>query len=600
MSSVGRSDRLVCLLAAFGLLGSALSLPSKNDVPIAAAVGRRQATTAGSVYETRFPNVTWDNDKWILTTTNLDQGHYQSRMSIANGYLGINVAAVGPFFEVDTPVNGDNINGWPLFGTRQTFATMSGFFDEQPTTNGSNFPWLNQYGGESVISGVPHWGGLVVELSNGQYLDATVDPSTISNFTSSLEIRNGLSLWRYTWTPKGSGNLSFDITYTMFANKLYVNQGTVQLQIQPSRDCNVSIVNVLDGTSAVRTDFAGSGVDGQQIYTSVKPNGVANVTAYLYAVMDGTSEVDFSTLAVISNKPYIRANDSSIAQAVSANLKSGQMTTVTKYVGGATSDGFLDPQGHAKRESLNAMRTGYDQSLIFHEAEWKIVMPKDSVDNYAYPENGTLPSDPNIIEAAITAVTNPYFILQNTVSQDALAHVVNAPIDRSSISVGGLTSDSYAGLVFWDAEIWMQPGLVVAFPQAARQIANYRTTRYAQAKANAQTAYTSSKNTTMFSSDAAVYSWTSGRQGNCTGTGPCFDYEYHINGDIAQELSNYWVASGDTRLFEQSMFPVYDSMAIFYSELLTKNGSTYVLTNMTDPVHHPASPSSNAVGEADE
>ena len=109
-------------------------------------------------YETRFPGTTWNDEDWIITTTHLDQGHYQSRGALANGYLGINVAAVGPFFEVDTPVNGDQINGWPLFDRRQTFATIGGFYDSQPTTNGTNFEWLNQYGGESVISGVPHWG----------------------------------------------------------------------------------------------------------------------------------------------------------------------------------------------------------------------------------------------------------------------------------------------------------------------------------------------------------------------------------------------------------------------------------------------------------
>ena len=54
----------------------------------------------GKVYDTTFSNVTWDDDNWILSTTKLDQGHYQSRMSLANGYLGINVAAAGPFFEV--------------------------------------------------------------------------------------------------------------------------------------------------------------------------------------------------------------------------------------------------------------------------------------------------------------------------------------------------------------------------------------------------------------------------------------------------------------------------------------------------------------------
>ena len=51
-----------------------------------------------AIYKTRFAGVTWNNDLWRITTTNLDQGHYQSRMSLSNGYLGINVASLGPFF----------------------------------------------------------------------------------------------------------------------------------------------------------------------------------------------------------------------------------------------------------------------------------------------------------------------------------------------------------------------------------------------------------------------------------------------------------------------------------------------------------------------
>lgn len=140
------------------------------------------SSSSSSIYNTRFPNVTWDNAAWEVNTTNLDQGHYQSRLSIANGYLGINVAAAGPFFEQDVQVDGDNVNGWPLFSQRQTFATIAGFFDEQPTTNGTNFEWLNQYGGESVISGVPHWSGIIVDLGAGVYLDASVVCDISLNF----------------------------------------------------------------------------------------------------------------------------------------------------------------------------------------------------------------------------------------------------------------------------------------------------------------------------------------------------------------------------------------------------------------------------------
>lgn len=48
---------------------------------------------SAKIYNTRFKGTTWDDETWTLATTNLDQGHYQSRMSLANGYLGINVAA---------------------------------------------------------------------------------------------------------------------------------------------------------------------------------------------------------------------------------------------------------------------------------------------------------------------------------------------------------------------------------------------------------------------------------------------------------------------------------------------------------------------------
>ena len=489
-----------------------LVLPSTHPLP-----------ETSSIYNTRFADVTWDNALWQVRTTDLDQGHYQSRMSIANGYLGINVAAAGPFFETDVPVAGDNINGWPLFSERQTFATIAGFFDEQPTTNGTNFEWLNQYGGESVISGVPHWGGIIVDLGAGVYLDASVQKSTVSDFSSTLNAKEGVSTWSYTWTPANSSGLSFSISYTMFAHKLYVNQGFVQLQIRPSADTDVSIVNVLDGTSAVRTSFTSSGMEGTQIYTAVTPHNVDDVTAYIYATIVGSAELDAASLATVTDKPYIGVNESSIAQAANAALKAGQTMTVTKYVGGATSDGFLDPNKTARAACMNAMQAGFDKSLATHKEEWAVVLTPDSVDSYNFPDTGTLPSDTFIIESAITAVLNTYYLLQNTVSANALTNADNASfIDTWSISVGGLTSDSYAGLIFWDAEIWMQPGLAVSHPQAAKQIANYRVRTYKQAKANAQTAYQSSKKATSFSSDAAVFPWTSGRYGNCTGTGPCF------------------------------------------------------------------------------
>lgn len=542
----------------------------------------------GEVYDTRFAGVTWDNENWVLATTVLDQGHYQSRMSLANGYLGINVAAVGPFFEVDTPVNGDVISGWPLFSRRQTFATVSGFWDYQPTTNGTNFEWLNQYGGESVISGLPHWAGLTVQTSSGQVLNASVAPSQISNFTSSMNFKTGVLSWNYTWTPDGS---PLTVAYTMFVHKLHINQAAVQLTLTAAENTNVTVTDVLEGDCAVRTDFGDSGSDknSSTIWTAVRPVGISNVTAYIYSTLAGDG---FSTAEVITSNPSIGANQSSIAQSAQVALNAGTTTTITKYIGGASTDAFPDPQSVARNASSAAAGTGFQNLLESHQAEWAAILTEDSVDDYSF-ENGTLSTDPYIVEQQITGVTNPYYMLQNTISSNAKVEAGNnSMLNVNSISVGGLGSDSYAGLVFWDADVWMSPGLLVAFPEAATAIADYRARLFPQAQRNIDMAFSSSQNETgkFTSGSAAVFPWTSGRFGNCTGTGPCFDYEYHINGDIGLELTNYLAVTGDMSTFSDKYFPVHDGIATFYSELVSLNESTetYTLSNATDPVRPPS------------
>lgn len=538
---------------------------------------------SNNIYKTSFPGVTWDNDNWLLTTTNLDQGHYQSRGSVANGYLGINVAAVGPFFEIDADEEGGVINGWPLFSRRQTFATIAGFYDAQPKTNGTNFPWLLQYGYESVISGVPHWGGLIIDLGDDVYLDATVDNRTVHNFTSTYDFKAGVLEWSYTWEPKGKG--SYQIKYRLFAHKLHVNQAIVDLTIVPSTDSKAKVVNVIDGYSAVRSDFVKSGQDEDGgIFSAVRPVGIANVTAYIYAQVNGSKSLDLSRRKLVHGKPYVHTNESSIAQAIPVKFSAGVPVHITKYIGAASSDAFEDPEKTAKEASNRALEEGYEKSLLSHLKEWESVMPSDSVDSYAFPENDTLPDDEYIIDSAIIAVTNTYYLLQNTVGKSAQKAVSGAPVNIDSISVGGLTSDSYAGLIFWDADLFMQPGLTTSHPEAAQRITNYRVAKYDQAKKNIATSFAGSQNKTKFSESAAVYPWTSGRFGNCTATGPCWDYEYHLNGDIGISLVNQWVTSGDTDFFKETLLPIYDSVANLFADLLKPNGSSWTITNMTDPV----------------
>ena len=60
------------------------------------------------------------------------------------------------------------------------------------------------------------------------------------------------------------------------------------------------------------------------------------------------------------------------------------------------------------------------------------------------------------------------------------------PGEDDSISPVGLTSDNYAGLIFWDAETWMYPGLLLTHPEIAKSIVEYRYRTVPGARANAK------------------------------------------------------------------------------------------------------------------
>lgn len=433
----------------------------------------------GKIYDTRFTGTTWDDDSWTITTTSLDQGHYQSRMSLANGYLGINNAAVGPFFEVDVPVDGDDIAGWPLFDRRQTFATIGGFYDSQPYTNGpyangTNFEWLYQYGGESVISGVPHWAGLHVQVGD-ETLSATTPADQISDFKSTLDIRNGVMTWSYSWTP--SSGSAIGISYSMLVHKLHVNQAAIQLNLTTKSDVNATVIDVLNGDCAVRTTTVGQNYDPilPVIWSAVSPNGVDSVKAYIISALIGDKSFDFAGgRTQFTDEKVIGGNGSSIAQQVLVSLSAGKTSTVTKYVGGASSDAFSDPQNTASDAVWTAVNTGFAGMFAAHSAEWRSIMTEDSVEDYRFPENGTLPTNPDIVELAITAVTNPFHILQNTVGANAItAAGNNTSLDVNSIAVGGLGSDAYAGWIFWDAGKYFPVTPAAAAAQEAMILIHY-------------------------------------------------------------------------------------------------------------------------------
>jgi trehalose/maltose hydrolase-like predicted phosphorylase len=329
---------------------------------------------------------------------------------------------------------------------------------------------------------------------------------------------------------------------------------------------------LLDGRSAARSylDTKGLDTNGTTIHTSVHPNGLANITAYVVSGANfSNSYTDLSTRA-LAQGPYISPNDTTIGQTFNISLKKGETATFYKYVGAASNDKFSDASSVASEAQATAQKDGWDVLLQEHIAAWAEILTEDSVDDFTDPVTGELPEDPNVQILHIGSVANVYYLLQNLQPD-------GSGLNDNSVSVGGLVSDSYAGLVFWDADYWMSPGLNLAFPGWAKQISNFRIKQHQQALDNA--AFNGYPN------GSSLYSWTAGRYGNCTGTGPCVDYEYHLNYDIAFNLLQQFNITNNETWFDDGPRQVIESAAIMTGHLLQYNDTTksYWLHNMTDP-----------------
>ena len=159
----------------------------------------------------------------------------------------------------------------------------------------------------------------------------------------------------------------------------------------------------------------------------------------------------------------------------------------------------------------------------------------------------------------------------------------------NSISPVGLTSDNYAGLIFWDAETWMYPGLLLLHPDIARSALEYRFRTLPGARANAQ----------RLGYQGVFYPWNSASKGDLTTECHSVDpphcvTQIHLQGDIAMAVWQYYLATGDTAWLKARGWPMLKGIAEFWAGRATANADgTYSINNTAGPDEY-----SNGVDDA--
>ncbi|MFE6894168.1 discoidin domain-containing protein [Streptomyces sp. NPDC057694] len=494
---------------------------------LTAALPLTLALTTAAFLPPRAPDTSECADPgWTLTTRTADPGNPYTAYT-GNGYLGVRVPSTGSGYAHGTPAEK---TGWPLYTPRYDGAFVSGLYARGPKNTAHR----------QALAALPNWTALEVSARGETYGPG----SRTTGYRQSVDLRCGTVTTSLTWVHKDGRRT--DLAYEVLADRARAHVGAVRLRVTPHWSGRVTVTDRIDGRGARRLKATGTG-----------PAGKRTVAVGFRTDGTGLTGTVASTLRSPGRTHEPRRSDG-LSGTTSADFDAhaGTRYDVVKYVGVDTSLTSRTPHATAVSASQRAAAAGWQALKDEHIAAWRKLWSSD-----------------------IEVQGRPDLQAQVRAAQYGLLSSVRAGAS-DSIPPAGLSSDAYAGMVFWDAETWMFPSLLATRPELAEPVLAYRyRTRTAAAD-----------NALKTSVKGLMYPWTSARSGSlwkeCQSWYPphCV-IQNHLQGDIAIAAWQYYQATGDRAWLRGQGWPLLKGLAEYWSSRVTPNkkDSSYSIKDVAGP-----------------
>ncbi|MFH8347068.1 discoidin domain-containing protein [Streptomyces sp. NPDC018045] len=479
-----------------------------------------------------------DGNGWTPTATRIDpkDGHHAF---VGNGYLGQRIAPNGTGYAAP-----GETTGWPLKTPRYDGSFVSGLYARGP----------ENLKGRQAVAALPTWTGLDVTAAGDrpQTFDSATPAGRISHYRQTQFIRCGLVRTSLTWTA--ADGRATDLVYDVLADRANAHTGAVRLRMTPHWGGRATVTDRLDGRGARRMAQTGGGArpGGRTMDVTFRTDGTNTDGAVASALRPGAQVRRHAT-----TRRAGAAQDLSNQQSVTFPVQAGRSYELTKYVGVDTALTSRTPRAAATAAAQRAADRGWDALYRNHAAAWRKLWRSD------VEVNGRGQRE---LRSWVRAAQ--YGLLSSTRAGSS-----------DSISPAGLTSDNYAGQIFWDAETWMYPGLLAAHPELAKSIVDYRYKTRAGAAANAK----------KLGYKGLFYPWTSGSKGDLWNECHSWDPPHcktqnHLMGDVSLATWQYYLATRDTTWLRERGWPVMKGIAEFWASRVTRNADgSYSIKNVAGP-----------------
>ncbi|WP_309234502.1 discoidin domain-containing protein [Nocardia sp. XZ_19_385] len=475
---------------------------------------------------------------WTPSNTEIDAA-IDRHPFVGNGYLGLRVPPRGMGYYAS-----NEATGWPLYTPAYDGAFVAGLYGNQAGVAEDR----------QVAAAIPNWSGLLVGVDAEQFSPAT-PAAQISNFSQTLYQRCGLVRTALTWTT--ADGKATDLTYEVLTDRTDQHVGAVRLTAVPRWSGDLVVTDKLDGAGARRITQTGGGArDDSAIGVEFRTDGTGTAGSLVSVLDSGSVQPDRA------QQP--EAKDLSVSQQARIPVQAGKSYAITKYVGVDTAHTATVPAASALNAARAAARQGWAELLAQSAGVWRDLWRGDF----------EVPGDPEIQSWTRGALYSLYSAT-NT-SQD------------NSLSPVGLSSDNYGGLVFWDADIWMFPGLLQLAPNLAKSVVEYRFKTLPAAQANAE----------RLGYRGAFYPWTSATSGDLdechSWDPPHCRTQIHLQGDISLAAWQYYLGTGDKDYLRERIWPIMRNVAEFWAARVHHNtDGSYSILDVAGPDEY-----SNGVNDA--
>ena len=364
---------------------------------------------------------------------------------------------------------------------------------------------------------------------NGKGMDA----KSVQNFKQELDMRNAAFSASFDYGDVAS------VKYSYYSLRHLPFCVLMDVTITAKKDLNFSSASIMEAPDALR--------DVQNYYNEIdRPHTTISLLTSTAKSPTGKLQLCASTTFLFRESQLqsprviheMWDNNMHLIKFGKA-LKAGETYTYSVAGTSISSAHHDDPLNEAERLTIFAKLEGHDRLLDFHKKAWDNLWESDiEIDGDAQAQQDV---------------------------HSMLYHLYSFAREGTSFSLSpmGLSGLGYNGHVFWDADLWMFPALLVLHPEIARSLVEYRYERLEAAK----------KNAFEHGYKGAMFPWESAGTGVeetpvWALSGP---FEHHISACVALAAWNYYCVTQDKEWLREKGWPIISATADFWASRVERN-----------------------------